>query len=68
MGHLFKEEVLLVFYYAGHGSMEKDQYIVLNEDDIDKIFWPVEKELRLLGTQCGSSVKIFAINDCCRED
>ena len=48
--------------------MEKDQYIVLNEDDIDKIFWPVEKELRLLGTQCGSSVKIFAINDCCRKD
>ena len=34
-GHIFREEVLLVFYYAGHGCMENQQYVVLNEDDIE---------------------------------
>ena len=68
MGHKFKQEVLLVFYYAGHGCMKKKQYIVLNEDDIDKIFWPSEENLRVIGRMCGPSVKIFAVNDCCRED
>ena len=48
--------------------MENQQYVVLNEDDIEKIFWPAEEKLRLLGRQCGPSLKIFAVNDCCRED
>ena len=48
--------------------MSKEQYYVLNEKDIKDIFWPAESELRRLTSLCGSAIKIFVINDCCRED
>ena len=41
---------------------------MLNEQDIEDIFWPAESEFRLLSRQGGSAVKIFVVNDCCRED
>ena len=44
------------------------QYFVLNEKDADKIFWPAEQKLRLIGKKCGSGCKIFVVYDCCRED
>ena len=64
----FKEEVLLFIYYAGHGCMDTEQYYVLNEETVDKIFWPAEKRQRDIGEKCGSSVKIIVLNDCCREN
>ena len=44
------------------------QFYVLNENTVKKTFWPAEKKLRDLGKRCGKSVKIFVVNDCCRED
>ena len=41
---------------------------MLNEKDIQDIFWPAEKELRHLSTKCEGALKIFVVNDCCRED
>ena len=48
--------------------MSKEQYFVLNEQNIKDIFWPAESELRTLSRQGGSAVKIIVVNDCCRED
>ena len=48
--------------------MSKEQYFVLNEKDIKDIFWPAESQLRRLTRLCGSAIKIFVVNDCCRED
>ena len=64
----FTNEVFLFVYYAGHGCASGKQYFVLNEDKIEKTFWPSESKLRKIGQRCGSSVKIFVVNDCCRED
>jgi hypothetical protein len=35
-------EVFFYFYYAGHGCSDSKQWIVLNEKEIEKIFWPAE--------------------------
>ena len=48
--------------------MSSQQYIVLNEEKIKEMFWPVERELIRMGIGCGSAIKIFVVNDCCRED
>ena len=68
LSHKFSNEVFVFVYYAGHGCSDGKQYFVLNEDKIEKVFWPAEEYLRLIGVRCGSSVKIFVVNDCCRED
>ena len=48
--------------------MDNEQYYVLNESTVDKIFWPAEMKQRHIGKKCGSSVKIIVLNDCCREN
>ena len=55
-------------YYAGHGCMSNKQFFVLNEEKLEKRFWPAEERLRLIGVKSGSKVKIIVVNDCCRED
>ena len=68
LSNQFTEEVLLFVYYAGHGCMGNKQYFVLNENSIEKVFWPAEERLRLIGVRSGAAVKIIVVNDCCRED
>ena len=36
-----QEEILVFAYTAGHGCADSKQYYVLNENDINKIFWPI---------------------------
>ena len=45
----FTRQVFVFVYYAGHGCMQKRQYFVLNEDNVEKSFWPAEEKLRLIG-------------------
>lgn len=52
----------------GHGCMDTKQYIILNEEKINKRFWKFEEKFRLIGVRYGSSLKIIALNDSCRED
>ena len=39
------DEVMLFVYFAGHGCSDPKQIFVLNEDTIEKAFWPVEFKL-----------------------
>ena len=64
----YVREIFFFVYYAGHGCADVTQYLVLNEDKAEKIFWPIEDFLRRLGKKCGGPLKIFVIYDCCRED
>ena len=64
----YNREVFLMVYVAGHGCADSRQYFILNEKEIDKIFWPVEDQNRALLRKCSSRCKLFAIYDCCRED
>ena len=68
MSKVFKLESFVYLYYAGHGCSDNRQYILLNENDIDKIFWAAEAETKTLLKRCGSSCKAIVIFDCCRED
>ena len=62
-----KEEILVFAYTAGHGCATHEQYFLLNEDKVEKIFWPFEEKLRKLGELGGSNVKVVAVYDICRE-
>ena len=64
----YVREIFFFVYYAGHGCADVNQYLVLNENKAEKIFWPIEDFLRRLGKKCGSALKLFVIYDCCRED
>ena len=64
----FLFEVFLYFYYAGHGCSDNRQMIVLNEKNIDKIFWPAEEKIKLMLKKSGSNCKTMVVFDCCRED
>ena len=44
------------------------QYIVLNETDVNKIFWPAEQKLKYMLKRAGSNCKVIAVFDCCREN
>ena len=68
MSKVFKLESFVYLYYAGHGCSDNRQYVLLNENDIDKIFWAAEAETKTLLKRCGSSCKAIVIFDCCRED
>ena len=46
LSHKFVQEVFLYFYYAGHGCADHKQIVVLNEQNIDKIFWNVEDKIK----------------------
>ena len=61
------EEILVFAYTAGHGCADGKQYYVLNEKELDKIFWPFEDKLRQMG-ETRRNVKIVAVYDICRED
>ena len=61
------EEILVFAYTAGHGCADHKQYYLLNEKDVNKIFWPFEDKLRKLGELGGSNVKVVAVYDICRE-
>ena len=62
-----QEEILVFAYTAGHGCATHEQYFLLNESKVDKIFWPFEGKLRKLGEIGGNNVKVVAIYDICRE-
>ena len=62
------QEVFLFAYFAGHGCADYRQYYLLNEKEVDKIFWPVEADLRTLLRVCGHTCKLFVVYDCCREN
>jgi hypothetical protein len=49
----YVREIFFFVYYAGHGCADVNQYLVLNEKEAEKIFWPVEDYLRRLGRKCG---------------
>ena len=40
----------------------------MNEKEVDKIFWPAEKKIKLLLKRAGSNCKAMVVFDCCRED
>ena len=42
----FLLEVFLYFYYAGHGCSDLEQYIVLNEKELERIFWSAEANIK----------------------
>ena len=64
----FQLEVLYFAYFACHGASDSRQHILLNEREVDKIFWPAEERIKqILGTS-GSNCKSIAVFDCCRED
>ena len=45
MTEQIKDEILLFVYFAGHGCGDTKRMFVLNEADIDKVFWPAEDRL-----------------------
>ena len=57
----------MVAYFAGHGSADTKQFFVLNEDDIDKVFWDAEAQLIKLAKRCGNALKVLVVYDICRE-
>ena len=65
--NLPQEEILVFVYAAGHGCATHEQYYLLNENHVDKIFWPLEERLGKYGELGGSNVKVVAIYDICRE-
>ena len=42
----FLHDVFVYVYYAGHGCADNQQMFVLNEQSVDKIFWPAEKKIK----------------------
>ena len=40
-----RDEVLLFAYFAGHGCGDTKRLFVLNEPDMNKVFWPAEDRL-----------------------
>ena len=55
------------FYFACHGCSDHRQKVLLNEKDIDKMFWEAEANIKQLLEMTGSNVKALCIYDCCRE-
>ena len=40
-----RDEILVFAYFAGHGCGDTKRLFVLNEADMDKVFWPAEDRL-----------------------
>ena len=40
-----QEEILVFAYTAGHGCATHEQFYLLNENKVEKIFWPFEEKL-----------------------
>ena len=64
----FLNEVFFYFYYAGHGCADNRQWIVLNEQVQNKIFWNAEEKIKMLLSDADSNCKSLVVFDCCRED
>ena len=56
---------MLFVYYAGHGIMDNYTLMVVNDKDIRKRTYPLEKMLRSMAKIKGSYV--VSVFDCCRE-
>ena len=67
LSNKFTREIFLHFYFACHGCSDQTQKILLNEREIDKIFWEAELNIKNLLQAAGSNVKAIVIYDCCRE-
>ena len=48
-----RDEVLLFAYFSGHGCGDTKRIFVLNESEIEKVFWPAESRLIHFAQQCG---------------
>ena len=44
----FVHEVFLHCYFACHGCSDHKQKVLLNEKDVDKIFWEAEMNVKML--------------------
>ena len=42
----FQLEVLYFAYFACHGASDSRQHILLNEREVEKIFWPAEERIK----------------------
>ena len=61
-----RQKTFVFFYYAGHGIMTNTTFAVCNGGKRrTKIQYPLEKELRSIGTEEGGYV--LGIFDCCRQ-
>ena len=61
------DEVLLFVYFAGHGCADTNQIFVVNESNLDKVFWNAEEKLTKLAERCGNALKQIVVFDVCRE-
>ena len=59
---------MLYVYFACHGAADNRQYILLNEKQVEKIFWPAEAKIKSILARAGSNCKSIVVYDCCRED
>ena len=62
-----RDEILVFAYFAGHGCGDTKRLFVLNEADMEKVFWPAESRLMNFAIQCGSGLKVLAVFDTCWE-
>ena len=67
LANKFTQEIFIHFYFACHGCSDSTQKVLLNEREIDKIFWESELKIKQLLETTGSNVKALVIYDCCRE-
>ena len=42
----FQYEIFFYFYFAGHGCSNNRQFILLNEREVGKVFWPAEERIK----------------------
>ena len=42
----FQLEVFYYSYFACHGASDSKQHILLNEKQVDEIFWPAEEKIK----------------------
>lgn len=62
-----RDEILVFAYFAGHGCGDTKRLFVLNEADMDKVFWPAEDKLIKFARQCGAGLKVLVVFDTCWE-
>lgn len=60
-----KKKVLLFVYYSGHGVMDNTTKIVMNEEELNFRYFPLEAKLSNISKYQNSF--IVTIFDCCRE-
>lgn len=58
-------KILLFVYYSGHGVMDTTTKLVVNEEDADLRYFPLESKLSILSGY--RNTYIVTIFDCCRE-